>query len=363
MIAEIAIGRHTQGDAIASFRAIAPERFWVVAGALGILGSVLVMSFYFVIAGWALKYFVGSFTGSLWRLAGEEYGRYFEAFIAKPWEPVLWQLAVVVAAAAIVSRGVQAGIERFSRILMPFLAVIVIGLAVFSVTHQGADRGLRFLFSPSWSLLASSDIYLAALGQAFFSLSIGMALYLTYGSYLAGHHKIPGAAAAVIAGDTLIAIPAGIAIFPAVFAFGLDPSSGPRLVFITLPQLFLSMPGGAIVGSIIFLLLSASISGIEVPAAYVMRRFRLRRPTAAYVVGLAIFVIGVPASLGYGIWNDIRWGDRLILESVDYIVSNIVLPAGGLLVALFVGWRWQKAVALKESDFGDTRIPEWPTKV
>ncbi len=361
VIAEIAIGRHTQGDAIASFRAIAPEKFWIAAGALGIIGSTLVMSFYLVIAGWALKYFVGAASGSLWRLAAEEYGGYFEGFIAKPWEPVVWQFIVMVLAATVVSRGVQGGIERFTRYLMPILAATVIGLAIFSVTQPGAERGLRFLFSPDWSLLRSSDIYLAVLGQAFFSLSIGMALYLTYGSYLAGHHKIPGAAATVIAGDTLIAILAGIAIFPAVFAFGLDPSSGPRLVFITLPQLFLSMPGGAVVGAVFFFLLSASalsasVSGIEVPASYIMRRFRLPRPAAAFSVGTIIFLLGVPASLGYGVWNEVRWDNRLILESVDYAVSNVILPAGGLLMALFVGWRWQKAIALEESDFGDTII-------
>ena len=361
VIAEIAVGRHSRGDAVESFRAIAPEKIWIAAGALGIMGAALVMAFYFVIAGWTLKYFVGAATGSLWRLAGDNYGAYFEAFIAKPWEPVVWQFLVMIMAVAVVSRGVQGGIERFTRILMPLLAAIVVGLAILSVTHPGAERGLRFLFSPNWSLLRSADIYLVALGQAFFSLSIGMAVYLTYGSYLAGHHRIPTAAAAVIAGDTLIALLAGVAIFPAVFAFGLDPASGPRLVFITLPQLFLSMPGGVVVGVIFFFLLSASalsasVSGIEVCVSYVMRRFRLKRSSAAFAVGFAIFLVGIPASLGYGVWNDIRWGDRLILETVDYFVSNAILPAGGLLTALFVGWRWGKSAALKESDFGDTRL-------
>ncbi len=361
VIAEIAIGRHTQGDAILSFRTVAPERFWVLAGVLGILGSTLVMAFYFVIAGWAFKYFFGAVTGGLWRLAEEEYGGYFEDFIAEAWEPVAWQFLVMLLAVLVVSRGVQGGIERFTRVLMPLLALIVVGLAVFSVLQEGSAKGLSFLFTPDWALLRSADIYLAALGQAFFSLSIGMALYLTYGSYLAGHHRIPGAAAMVIAGDTFIAVAAGVAIFPAVFAFGLDPASGPRLVFITLPQIFLAMPAGALVGAVFFFLLgasalSASVSGIEVPASYVMRRFRLRRPAASLAVGLTIFLLGVPASLGYGLWKEIRWDDRLILESLDYLVSNVVLPSSGLLTALFVGWRWGKAVALEESDFGDTAL-------
>ena len=361
VVAEIAVGRHTQGDAVLSFKTIARERFWVATGGLGIIGSVLIMAFYFVVAGWALKYFVGSLTGSLWTLAGEEYGAYFEAFIAKPWEPVVWQFLVMALAVLVVSRGIKGGIERFTSVLMPLLALIVVGLALFSVTHDGAAKGLRFLFSPNWALLKTADIYLAALGQAFFSLSIGMALYLTYGSYLAGHHKIPGAAVMVIAGDTFIALAAGIAIFPAVFAYGLDPASGPRLVFITLPQIFIAMPGGAIIGPIFFFLLSASalsasVSGIEVPASYVMRRFKLKRPAASWATGLTIFVLGIPASLGYGVWNHIRWQDRLILESFDYVVSNFVLPLGGLLIALFVGWRWGKAMAFKESDLGDTPL-------
>lgn len=359
VIAELAVGRHSQGDAVLSFRRIAPERFWMAAGALGILGAVLVMSFYLVIAGWALKYFVGAATGRLWDLAAADYGGYFEDFIARPWEPVLWQFLVMALAVVVVSRGIQGGIEKFTRILMPLLALIVVGLALFSVMHEGAAKGLRFLFEPDWGLLRSADIYLAALGQAFFSLSIGMALYLTYGSYLAGHHRIPGAAAAIIAGDTCIAIVAGIAIFPAVFAFGLDPASGPKLVFITLPQIFLAMPGGVVVGALFFFLLSASalsasVSGIEVACSYVIRRFGLRRAAAAPVVGLGIFALGVPASLGYGVWNEVRWEGRLILESVDYAVSNVVLPMSGLLVALFVGWRWGKAAALHASDFGDT---------
>jgi NSS family neurotransmitter:Na+ symporter len=361
VIAELAVGRHSQGDAVLSFRRIAPERFWQAAGALGILGAVLVMSFYFVIAGWALKYFAGAATGRLWDRAAADYGGYFEDFIARPWEPVFWQFFVMALAVIVVSRGIQGGIEKFTRILMPLLALIVVGLALFSVTHEGAAKGLRFLFEPDWGLLRSADIYLAALGQAFFSLSIGMALYLTYGSYLAGHHRIPGAAAAIVAGDTCIAIVAGIAIFPAVFAFGLDPASGPRLVFITLPQIFLAMPAGVVVGALFFFLLSASalsasVSGIEVACSYVIRRFGLRRPAAAAAVGLGIFALGVPASLGYGVWSEVRWDGRLILESVDYVVSNVVLPLSGLLVALFVGWRWGKAAALRESDFGDTPI-------
>jgi NSS family neurotransmitter:Na+ symporter len=358
VIAELAVGRHSRGDAVAAIRQIAPGRFWQLAGGLGIFGSFLIMSFYLVIAGWALRYFYGSVDGSLWRVAGAEFGGYFDAFIADTFQPLVWQAAVMLAGASVVAAGVQNGIEKLTGFLMPLLALIVIGLAIHGISHNGAEEGMRFLFQPDWSLLKRPDIYLAAMGQAFFSLSIGMALFITYGSYLAREHRIPASAIGVIAGDTLMAVFAGMAIFPAVFAFGLDPGTGPRLVFITLPQLFLSMDGGRLIGPLFFFLLSAaalsaSISGLEVITAYVIRRLKLSRRLAAYLVGMAVFAAGVPASLGYGIWRDVRWGERGILESMDYVVSNGILPMGGLLVALLVGWRWGAAKAMHESDMGD----------
>lgn len=359
VIAELAVGRHSRGDAVAAIRAIAPERFWHAAGGLGVLGSFLIMSFYLVIAGWALRYFVGAVDGSLWRIASTDYGGYFETFIAGTYAPLFWQGAVMLIGASVVAAGVQNGIEKLTSLLMPILAVIVVGLAIYGVSHKGGAEGLRFLFKPDWELLSKPDIYLAAMGQAFFSLSIGMALFITYGSYLAREHSIPRSAVGVAAGDTLMAIAAGLAIFPAVFAFGLDPGTGPRLVFITLPQLFLSMDAGRVVGALFFFLLSAaaisaSISGLEVVTAYMIRKVNARRRFAAYIVGVGVFVAGVPASLGYGIWRSVRWGERGILETMDYVVSNGILPAAGLLTALLVGWRWGKMKALTESDFGNT---------
>ena len=361
VIAELAVGRHSRGDAVAAIRGIAPEKFWQAAGALGVLGSFLIMSFYLVIAGWALRYFVGAVDGSLWRIAGADYGGYFDAFIAGTYAPLFWQAAVMLTGATVVAAGVQNGIEKLTGLLMPLLAIIVVGLAVYGVTHKGGAEGLKFLFKPKWELLGRPDIYLAAMGQAFFSLSIGMALFITYGGYLAREHPIPSSAIGVAAGDTLMAILAGMAIFPAVFAFGLDPGTGPRLVFITLPQLFLSMEAGRIVGVLFFFLLSAaalsaSISGLEVVTAYVIRKFATRRRYAAYIVGIGVFLAGVPASLGYGIWHNVRWGERGILESMDYVVSNAVLPAAGLLIALLVGWRWGVKKALEESDLRENVI-------
>lgn len=203
-LAEAAIGRHSQYDAVASYRAISRERIWIGAGVLGVIGSYLIMCFYLVIAGWALKYLFGAVSGILWRLAARQYGHYVDAFVASPWEPVAWQFSMAILAVAVVARGVRGGIERMARAVTPVLAVIVAGLAIYGVAHQGAGRGLSFLFAPDWTRLLGADLYLAALGQAFFSLSLGMGLYVTYGSYLGREHRLPRAVAAVAAGDTLI---------------------------------------------------------------------------------------------------------------------------------------------------------------
>ncbi|MCL4800310.1 MAG: sodium-dependent transporter [Burkholderiales bacterium] len=360
VIAEVAIGRHSKGDAVESYRVISRNPLWIAPGAFGVLSCFLIMTFYLVVAGWALKYFAGAATGGLWRRAAEEYGGYFEDFVADPWQPVFWQLLLALGAVVVVAAGVRAGIERLARVVTPLLALVVLALAIRGLTLPGGGPGLAFLFRPDWGLLATPDIYLAAIGQAFFSLSLGLGLYVTYGSYLGSEHRLPGAVTAVVAGDTLMAVLAGVAIFPAVFAFGLDPASGPQLVFITLPQVFLAMPAGEYVGALFFFLLaaaalSASISGVEVPTAYAMRRLRWPRRRAAVVVGAAIFVCGIPASLGFGLWSHVGWHGRGILESTDYFVSNALLPSGGLLTALLVGWRWS-APALKETALEGTGL-------
>lgn len=257
VVAETAIGRRAQGDAVAAFRVLAPGTPWVIGGAIAVASGFLILAYYSVVAGWTIKYLIDATTGALWRPGGG-YGAYFSGFIADPWQPVGWHALFMALTAGVVALGVQHGIEFANRILMPLLALIVIGLAVYGVLLPGSATGLRFLFAPDWSRLSDPDLYLAAVGQAFFSLSLGMAIYVTYGSYLSGIHRIPGACVSVVAGDTLFAIIAGVAVFPAVFAFGVDPSAGPTLVFITLPEIFAKMPGGEVVAVVFFLLLVAA---------------------------------------------------------------------------------------------------------
>lgn len=361
LIAELAIGRHGQGDAVTTFAAVVPRIPWRYVGWFGVAGAFVILSYYAVVAGWALKYFVGAATGGLWRAAGAEYGAYFEHFIANPGEPIAWQAAMVLATLVIVSGGVKHGIERVNAWIMPLLALIVLGLAAFALTLPGAGAGVRFLFAPDWSALARPSVYVAALGQAFFSVGVGMAVYVTYGSYLAQGQRIPASAAAIAFGDTLFALVAGLAIFPVVFALGGDPASGPKLAFITLPQIFLRMPGGEFFGPIFFFLLSAAaltsmVALLEVPVAFAVHRLRMRRWVAATIIGTAIFLLGVPSALSYGVLRAMTISGRPLLDAIDHAVSSYFLPAGGFLIALFVGWVAGRTKVIAFADLDKTLL-------
>jgi NSS family neurotransmitter:Na+ symporter len=361
VIAELAIGRRGQGDAASAFENIAPRSPWMTAGLLGVAASFLVLTFYAVISGWVLKYFAGTLTGLLWREAAADYGGYFKVFVANLGEPIVWQLAALTVAMFVVVGGVQRGIERLNRILMPTLALIILALAAYSLTQKGAMKGVAFLFSPNWQLLLRPEIYLAAMGQAFFSLGVGMGVFITYGSYAPPQFRLASLAIFIIAGDTLIAIVAGLMIFPAVFSFGLDPKAGPELVFITLPQIFLAMPGGRIVGVLFFGLLvvaalTSMVALLEVPVAFVMHRFGVRRWTATVLTGSLAFLLGLPSAMSFGLLKHIVWRNHHILDNVDYLVSNFLLPVGAILIALFVGWRWDHTQAASQAGFGNPLI-------
>ena len=356
VLAEMALGRQAGGDAATAFERAAPRSHWPLAGWLGIVGSCLILSYYAVIAGWALKYLAGGVIGTLWSTASTDYGGYYARFIANPGEPVAWQMAMLAAAMLVVSGGVQRGIEVVNRYLMPALAAFVVGLAAYSATLPGAGAGWRFLLAPDWSALTDPQVIIAALGQSFFSLGVGMAVYVTYASYMSPQMRIPLSGGAIIVGDTLFAIIAGLAIFPAVFAFGMSPEAGPKLAFITLPQIFLAMPAGKVVGALFFLLLSAAaltsmVSLLEVPVASIVHRTPLQRWGAVLIVGLTVFVVGIPLSMSYGVLEDLQIGGRGLLDALDQAVSNYLLPLAGLSVALFVGWRWGRRNALAAADF------------
>ncbi|MBV1931837.1 MAG: sodium-dependent transporter [Porticoccaceae bacterium] len=356
VIAEISIGRNAQSDAVQAFHHARPDQPWYLAGGLAVIGCFFILGFYSVIAGWSLKYFISALTGHLSET--QDNSTFFSLFIAQPVEPIFWQAIMMAATVAVVAGGIQKGIEAVNRFLMPILVLIVVILAAYSLTLDDAGLGLAFLFTPDWSAFTRPAVYIAAIGQAFFSLGIGMAIFLTYGAYLPKSHSIPGAAATIVAGDSLLAIVAGLAIFPAVFSFGLNPAQGPELAFITLPELFLLMPGGRWLAILFFgLLVGAALTSmfsiLEVPVAYFIRKTGRSRSTVALALGLIIFLLGAPASLGYSVFDSATMGGRNILELYDYAISNLLLPLGGISTALFAGWGWTKAKALGASEFND----------
>ena len=348
MLAEFSLGGRARSDVLAAFGERGP---WRAAGALALSAAFLILSYYAVVAGWAAKYLADYASGSLERAAQEDFALRFSAFVSSPAGPIAWQAIFLAATAALVAAGVQRGIERASRLLMPLLAAIVLLLAGYGLSLHGASRGLAFLFAPDWAALARPELYLAAIGQAFFSLGVGMGVLLTYASYAASREHLGGAAVAIAAGDTLFALAAGVAIFPAVFAFGLDPAQGPALAFVTLPQLFALMPGGGWLGLAFFLLLTgaaltSAVSLIEVPVAWLMRRFALSRLAATLWTAFAAFAAGIPSALS-----------PAVLEGVDRLTAELLLPLASIALLAYAGWALPSAVSLAGARLRSPRLP------
>ncbi len=355
LIAELAVGRATQREAVSAFYHLGRNAAWRRVGLLGVIVSFAILTYYAVIAGWAVKYFV-AFVTSLYPANEGAAAEYFHAFTTAPIEPVLWQALVMIATMGIVLGGIERGIERANKILMPMLGFIIVALAIHSLTLPGAGRGLSFLFAPDWDALFQPRVYLAALGQAFFSLGLAMGVLVTYGSYLPDHYRLPAAGAVIAFGDTLIAIVAATIIFPAVFSFGMNPDQGPGLAFVTLPEIFVRMTAGHAVGIAFFGLLviaaiTSSVALLEIPVAYAIERWELTRTRATFVIGSSAFILGVPSALGFGIFSGIRLAGMPILDAVDFAASNVILPLSGLGIAIFVGWHWPNASAVEAIGF------------
>lgn len=369
IVAETAVGRALRQDRSPATQRLPGLRHWRFFRVVSMVGALVILSFYAVIAGWALRYLVGALDGSLLRVAAAGHGAFFADFIADPVEPLIWHGLMMLATALIVMRGVEQGIETANRILMPALLAAVALLAIYGVTQSGASGGLRFLFAPDWQVLAEPKVYLAAMGQAFFSLGVGMAIFVTYGSYLPQRQNIPTAALAIVAGDTLVAVLAGVAIFTTVFAYGTDPAAGPQLAFITLPQIFVALPAGRILAILFFGLLVAGaltsmISLLEVPVAWCAERTRWTRHQLAPLLGLVVFLLGIPSALGFGPLADIHWNGRGILDTIDFLTSNFLLPCSGILLLALVGWRWSRDAAVAAADLDGTGwAPVWFTLV
>lgn len=350
MLSEFVIGRKAQKNAIGAFRAEAPGTPWVLTGVLGLTTAFILLSFYSVVAGWTLHYVGLSFTDGFSQAESGNLGSLFGEFIANPWLPIFWQVVFMALTVAVVFGGVKNGIERYSKILMPLLLVILVILAVRSMTLDGAAEGIRFLFQPDFSKL-SMEAVLAAMGHAFFSLSLGMGTMITYGSYISKKENLATTAVQVSIADTVIALIAGLAIFPAVFAFAIEPSEGPGLVFITLPNVFSQMAFGTVFAVLFFALLAvaaltSAISILEVIVAYLDEELGWTRRKSTLLVALGITLVGALLSQGNGAWNDIKLpflisGELQPMNIFEWFVtlSDQLLPLGGFFIALFVGWK------------------------
>lgn len=366
ILAEMALGRATQRNPVGAFR-VTGGGAWPAVGYLGVFTGFVILSFYIVVAGWTLAYMVFMARGELNIADAESLTDVFNGFVSSPIEPVAYAGLFMLLTALIVTRGIAKGIERWNKILMPALFVLLLILLLRSVTLPGASKGLAFFLIPDFSKVTAST-FRDAISQAFFSLSIGMGAMLTYGSYLRKDENLPSAALIVVLLDTSAAVLAGLMIMPAVFAAGLSPSAGPGLTFITLPAVFAAMPGGVFFGILFFALLAiaaltSAISILEPLISYCVDEHQLSRGKVVIGASLVCFGLGVPASLSFGQWSGIHViGERGIFDSLDFLANSILLPVGGLLTALFVGWVWGPKALTALSNDGHLRqrwAPLW----
>lgn len=349
LISDFIIGRRGGGSLVSSFRTLSGSKpFWIFGAFFSLLGSVLVLSFYGVVAGWSFEYIYQAISGGFAGKSPETIATMFADFSSSSLRPAFWQLFFMLITSIVVFAGVKKGIEGFSRVMMPVLLGIILLLCLRSVTLPGAGEGLSFLFRPDFSKLSAAG-FLDALGHAFFTLSLGVGTMITYASYIDKKENLAATAVQICLADTIIALLAGVAIFPAVFAFGLEPAQGPGLVFITLPNVFMHMPGGYFFSILFFILLalaalSSSISMLEVSVAYVSEDLGLTRKQASVVMGLIISLIGLLCTLSMGGLKDsLQLFGMSLFDATNYFVSNIEMPIAGALSVVFVIWIIGKA--------------------
>ena len=355
MLSEFVIGRSAHTNAIGAFRKLAPGKPWFLAGVMGVLGGFLVLSFYSVVAGWTLHYTIDSALGKLQHQT--DFGQAFNSFVSDPWGPIRSLVLFLLLTDAVVSRGIQSGIERYSKLMMPLLLAIIVVLMVCSLMMPGASEGIRFLMQPDFSKI-TSGVVLSAMGQAFFSLSVGICCLITYSSYFSKETHLVKSALNVCVIDTMVAILSGFIIFPTVFSVGLAPDAGPGLVFITLPnvfnQAFANVPIAGYCFSLLFYILlllaalTSSISMHEICTSFISEHFHLTRRAATTAVTAICIALGIACSLSFGPWQDLKVLGMGCFDLFDYTVTKFLMPIGGLLITLFVGWHLDRTLVEHE---------------
>lgn len=352
LMSEILIGRRAKSDAIDSFKVLAPGKKWYYSGIIAVLASFLILSFYSVVAGWSLEYIVKSVGNEFAGKSPDQIAGLFTGFISSPIKPIVWTFIFMVITMVIVKTGVAEGIEKVSKVLIPLLLVIVILLGIRGATLAGGKEGLKFLFYPDFSKFTMEG-FLAALGHSFFTLSLGMAIMTTYGSYVNDEDDIVKSAFTVAFFDTLIAILAGIAIFTSVFSFGLDPSQGAGLVFVTLPNVFPLMPGGYLFGIAFFVLLAlaaltSTISLLESSVAFGIDSLKLTRKKASTIAALGVFLLSILSSLSNGENSVLQIGGLTFFDFLDKLTANYMLTIAAFIEIIFLGWFYDKNAIFDE---------------
>ena len=356
MMSEFVVGRRAQTNAVRAFKVLSPKGRWGIIGILGVLASVALISFYCVVGGWTIDYLVHSVTFSLPDRGSSE--GFFAAAVSSPGRTLLYTYIFLALTALVLLAGIKDGIERYTKIMMPLLFLTIIIIAVRSVTLPGSGAGLDFLFNPDFSKV-TANTFLDALGQAFFSLSIGCATILTYGSYVKKNEKIVKMSSLTAISDTFFAILAGLAIMPAVFAFGISPSEGPGLLFVVLPDIFDQIAGGGIVAVLFFFVLfiaaiTSSISLLEVSVTFLIEECRMKRRSAVLASSGVCLVLCTLCALSGGVLSDVRILGRTFFDLFDMVSANFLMPMCGLLVVVFVGWKMKREAFVDELSNGGT---------
>ncbi|MGL1831996.1 sodium-dependent transporter [Rhodocyclaceae bacterium SMB388] len=367
LVSEWMLGRRGQKNPINTMSELARKnnrsQGWIVVGLTGVLGAFLILSFYSVIGGWALAYVGDAIGGGFRGLDADGAGALFTGMLAKPGALLLWHTAFMALTVGVVAMGVTGGLERGAKLLMPALGVLLLVLVLYGMTTGGFGEAVAYLFNPDWSKV-TGEVVLAALGHAFFTLSLGMGIMMAYGSYLDKKVDLLRTARTVVIMDTVIAIAAGLAIFPIVFANNLDPAAGPGLIFVTLPLAFGSISGGTLLGLVFFLLLTfaaltSAISLLEPIVELVEERTPLNRVAATVVAGLATWGLGIAALLSFNAWSDVLVFGLNVFDLLDQLTSKFLLPLTGLGVIVFAAWCLDKESMRRELGLGATTFSAW----
>lgn len=367
MMAEVFIGRRARQNPLNALAYTAEESGqstkWSLFGIMGLLSGFLIFSFYSVVAGWVLHYITLMGSGELANVTAEQAGNVFSELLADPGTLLMWHTIFTIMVIIVVSAGVNAGLERATRIMMPALFVLLLVLLGYAMNSNGFSQGWNFMFHFDFSKL-SFDSMLIALGHAFFTLSLGMGAIMAYGAYMPKEASLGGTVLTIAALDTIVALIAGLAIFPIIFANGMSPSDGPGLMFMSLPVAFAQMPGGQLFGTLFFVLVgvaawTSAISLLEPTVAFLVEKLKLSRIKASILLGAVVWLLGITCLLAFNEWSEFKPFGKNMFDLLDYLTANIMLPLGGILTAIFAGWIVKEQYAAEELAISEIAFKVW----